>query len=62
MKIFEQGEKKRHFASTKWNHSSSRSHVVFSIEMEIKYKNNIYKSYYPKITLADLAGSEGLVG
>ena len=44
------------------NHNSSRSHVIFTISMEIKYKNNAFKSYFPTITLGDLAGSEGLAG
>ena len=30
--------------------------------MEIKYKSNIFKSFFPTITLADLAGSEGISG
>lgn len=44
------------------NHNSSRSHVVFTIALEIKHKNNIMKTISSTITLADLAGSEGISG
>ena len=60
MQYFTIGEKKRHFAATEWNHNSSRSHVVFSLQIEIRSKDKFLKSLYSTITLADLAGSESI--
>ncbi len=57
---FQKGEYRRHFAVTEWNHNSSRSHVVFSLEIEIRYKSDPFKTYTSVITLADLAGSESI--
>ena len=60
MSFFTLGEKRRHFAATEWNHNSSRSHVVFTLEIEIRLKQKFVKSFSSIITLADLAGSESI--
>lgn len=58
MEVFYRGENKRKFAQTKWNHKSSRSHVIFVIDIEIRNKYDFNKNFSSTITLADLAGSE----
>lgn len=48
----DQGDRKRHTASTKMNDRSSRSHAVFTIYLKTQGK------VFSKIQLVDLAGSE----
>lgn len=60
MQWYYKGESTRIFASTSQNHNSSRSHVVFKIMLDIRYKTRPYKIYNSNIVLADLAGSEAL--
>lgn len=53
------GENERHFAETRMNHTSSRSHCIFKINVRSRQegsKNEIVSS----INLIDLAGSEGV--
>jgi hypothetical protein len=60
MQWYYKGESTRIFASTSQNHNSSRSHVVFKVMLDIRYKSRPYKIYNSNIVLADLAGSEAL--
>lgn len=60
MSAFESGEKRRQYSKTKFNHNSSRSHVILKIIIEIKSKKNMHKMITSSITLADLAGSEAV--
>ena len=53
LKVFEKGEEKRTFGSTGVNKESSRSHVVFKLEMKREGRTGI-------MHLVDLAGSEGV--
>ena len=57
MRIFEEGSKNRHVASTNMNAESSRSHLVIGIIIESinKTNGNVLKG---KLSLVDLAGSE----
>lgn len=63
IELIEKGRDNRKMASTKMNAKSSRSHVVFRIEVKLQEKNiqtrrRIIKSSI--INLVDLAGSEGV--
>ena len=51
----EKGDSVRKVAETNANHSSSRSHTIFTITLEIKKDGIVKKS---EINLVDLAGSE----
>jgi kinesin family protein 1/kinesin family protein 3/17 len=55
----EQGNKVRKMAATEMNHSSSRSHAVFMMQIEQKDSNSdSVQGLRAKINLVDLAGSE----
>lgn len=51
------GNKNRHVRPTKMNESSSRSHAIFTVSIEIKHESIITRS---SLNLVDLAGSEGV--
>lgn len=53
------GESERRFAETKMNHTSSRSHCVFRLYLEVPTANSQVK-LCSAINLIDLAGSEGV--
>lgn len=57
LRRFEQGEAQRHTGATKMNDTSSRSHLVFSVFVDV---NNleIHQRSLGKLSLVDLAGSE----
>lgn len=55
--IFSQGNQKRHTSDTRMNDSSSRSHLVFSILLEISNPDTDLNRL-GKLSLVDLAGSE----
>lgn len=55
--VLNQGNKNRHVRSTILNSSSSRSHAMFSIHLNIKTENSQTSSVFH---LVDLAGSEGV--
>eukprot|EP00357_Protocruzia_adherens_P031643 CAMPEP_0115011372 /NCGR_PEP_ID=MMETSP0216-20121206/23944_1 /TAXON_ID=223996 /ORGANISM="Protocruzia adherens, Strain Boccale" /LENGTH=1261 /DNA_ID=CAMNT_0002379909 /DNA_START=35 /DNA_END=3820 /DNA_ORIENTATION=+ len=57
MKLFRYGQSTRKTASTKMNDSSSRSHLVFSIILDMTNKNTKQRTL-GKLSLVDLAGSE----
>ena len=55
--VLKEGEKNRHYASTKMNHQSSRSHTVFRVTLiQKKEEEGIEKSSI--LNFIDLAGSE----
>ena len=56
MDLLKQGEHHRHVAATAMNSASSRSHSVFMISVQQKFKDGSTKA--GKLCLADLAGSE----
>ena len=58
--VFNKGEKQRSYAITKMNHQSSRSHVIFQIEIEMKLYEKHIISKCPRIYLVDLAGNESI--
>ena len=53
-----EGERKRHFAATSLNHSSSRSHVLLKLSLDVRNKAQPLSQRLAHLTLADLAGSE----
>lgn len=53
------GENERKFAETKMNHTSSRSHCVFKINLSTTLLNS-KTTLSSSINLIDLAGSEGV--
>lgn len=55
--LLAKGNKNRATASTRLNDTSSRSHTIFTIQLEAKNKIT-KKTVYGKINLVDLAGSE----
>lgn len=57
MKLFNDGNEMRHVGATAMNAGSSRSHLIFSIILEV---NNLQtkKTAFGKISFIDLAGSE----
>ncbi|XP_065827439.1 kinesin-2b-like [Oscarella lobularis] len=58
-RLQEQGNKVRKMAATEMNHSSSRSHSVFTIQIEQKdSESTTSQGFRAKINLVDLAGSE----
>lgn len=59
MDLFEHGEKQRKFDKTKMNDRSSRSHVIFKIQLEVENQDDDF-TYNSTINLIDLAGSEGV--
>ena len=57
----ELGESNRKVAATDYNETSSRSHTVFRIHLEMIKKSGISdQTYNAEINLVDLAGSEGV--
>eukprot|EP00945_MAST-04E_sp_MAST-4E-sp1_P006961 g6961.t1 len=61
LQLLSDGVAKRHVASTKMNHESSRSHLIFSIVIKCVSKTvNGASETLGKLTLVDLAGSERL--
>ena len=58
--LLEAAEAKRHFARTNFNETSSRSHCVFSINLERRetYKDGSVISTEGEMKLVDLAGNE----
>ena len=59
IELYSEWIENRKCASTNYNEHSSRSHLIFSIILEIQ--NNKTKNYtFSKISLIDLAGSENL--
>ena len=58
-KLFLQGEAERRFAETKMNHTSSRSHCIFRIHLQVPTSSQSVK-LRSSINLIDLAGSEGV--
>jgi hypothetical protein len=59
MAALRKGEEKRHTAATKMNTDSSRSHLIFTLLMDI-YNKSKKTNCVGKITMVDLAGSERL--
>eukprot|EP01035_Chromulina_nebulosa_P018527 gene18527-24246_t len=57
MYLFELGNSERHVGATKMNQTSSRSHAIFSIMVEI-FDKTTKRNTYGKLSLVDLAGSE----
>ena len=55
--IFEQGSQNRHTSDTRMNDSSSRSHLIFSILLEVNNPDTDLNRM-GKLSLVDLAGSE----
>jgi len=59
MKVLQQGEKNRSVGETAMNSTSSRSHCIFTIQIETSHKKgNIETVRKSKLNLVDLAGSE----
>ena len=59
LEILKKGEANRHYALTNLNHSSSRSHTIFSLK--VKSISNIARSFIEsQLNFVDLAGSEKL--
>ena len=57
LRRFEQGEMQRHTESTKMNDTSSRSHLVFSVFVDVDNLET-HQRTLGKLSLVDLAGSE----
>ena len=61
LQLLSSGVAKRHVASTKMNHESSRSHLVFSVKIKsVATHKSGGSETIGKLTLVDLAGSERL--
>lgn len=61
MAVLEKGQAARHVGETKMNARSSRSHTVFTLQIESKGGDGIDKSFRASsLNLVDLAGSERL--
>lgn len=59
MEILYKGSKSRHVGSTFYNETSSRSHSVFTMQIESKYtKNGVSNTKSRQFNFIDLAGSE----
>ncbi len=58
MKQLELGSLKRVTAATAMNNTSSRSHAIFTVFLNIAHKNDALKVTVSKFHLVDLAGSE----
>jgi Kinesin motor domain len=57
LNVIEKGENFRHYAITKLNHCSSRSHTIFSLKIKSLYnKENVIRESV--VNFVDLAGSE----
>lgn len=59
IEILKKGEINRHYALTNLNHSSSRSHTIFSIKLK-SIANNACSLTESQLNFVDLAGSEKL--
>jgi len=57
-KLMNKGNKNRSTGATLMNADSSRSHSIFTINVEISEKDNEENSRFGKLNLVDLAGSE----
>merc|ERR1719421_1349388 len=55
--LLEEGQRKRITAATRMNSDSSRSHLIFTIQVEVADRQN-GSSSSGKVRLVDLAGSE----
>ena len=61
LQLLSGGVEKRHVASTKMNHESSRSHLIFSVKIKsVATHKSGGSETIGKLTLVDLAGSERL--
>ena len=62
--LFHTGISNKAVSSHKMNHASSRSHCIFTMELQIQDKYNMDNVINSKLLLVDLAGSErvGLTG
>jgi len=59
MELLHKGSKSRHVGSTFYNETSSRSHSVFTMNIESKYtKNGVMNTKSRSFNFIDLAGSE----
>jgi hypothetical protein len=59
MEILYKGSKSRHVGSTFYNETSSRSHSVFTLQIESRYaKNGVVNTKSRQFNFIDLAGSE----
>ena len=59
MDLLNKGSKSRHVGSTFYNETSSRSHSVFTIQIESKYSSNgVINVKNRQFNFIDLAGSE----
>ena len=59
LELFQMGNASRHERSTQMNDTSSRSHLLFVVNITIHNMKN-KKTTLGKLTLVDLAGSERL--
>lgn len=59
LEILKKGETNRHYALTNLNHSSSRSHTIFSLKVK-SITNNACSLIESQLNFVDLAGSEKL--
>ena len=58
MDLLHKGSKSRHVGSTFYNETSSRSHSVFTMQIESKYtKNGVVNTKIRQFNFIDLAGS-----
>lgn len=57
---YRQGEENRSYSSTKMNDKSSRSHVIFKINIESRSSARPMEQYFSNLMLVDLAGSESI--
>ncbi|KAI8876850.1 P-loop containing nucleoside triphosphate hydrolase protein, partial [Backusella circina FSU 941] len=58
MDLIKLGEKNRHVSATDYNEHSSRSHSIFQITIESKYRAATEEVRISQLNLIDLAGSE----
>ena len=60
IQIYVQGIKNKIVSSHKLNHASSRSHVIFSLQVHKQSEEEGGEPYVSRLMLVDLAGSERL--
>ncbi|EWS71122.1 kinesin motor catalytic domain protein (macronuclear) [Tetrahymena thermophila SB210] len=58
--LYKQGEANRKFGETSQNTQSSRSHVIFRLNFEVRDSKNPTKTLQSVLNLIDLAGSENI--
>ena len=58
VQLYNKGIKNKVVASHNLNHASSRSHAIFTLQVEIVDKANVDNLVTSKLQLVDLAGSE----